>query len=581
MNNDEKTLYVKLAYQYYQNKEYKRAYELYVKLAEADPEDFNIFNMLGDTYMKEGLKNKAADAYADSMAILEKKGQNLKILKLAKKVMKSIPDDPRVKTRLKAALRNIMRDAERKAMNHEYAEAREMYESMMDFTSEELPVKAKLAELESDEAKFRAREQQTAERKTETRSGGAQNELIDKFDKMAQNYISAGDFDGAVETYITALKLAPGNNDLREKLHKVYFTIAQKSAGERVWDKIDSKPHDSLEEAKRTAMEERRSQILREEEERARRLMDEEERIQQEYELMEADIIQKAAAELKVKLDEAQKKEKLKEEEIQRIMKEQEEKKKELLEKIKREAIEKWKKQKEAIQGSAEAAVPASVPEFIPRPSFAAAPEGKPPAPPPQPAKPAEKPAETLKKALETEPDERVPKPSPPPEKPKPVKIDLPPMPVPDFPPPKPKASLMDTLKKAYQTPVLGQGKDLPETQKGAPTVFPSAFTKASASAKASADVPADKKAPENNPVPPADQKDELMDDTGEVERKVMKDEIVVNGETLDSLITTAYIYVNQRMFKEALHIHNKITEKFPNNEEAKQLAAEIAKRQG
>jgi hypothetical protein len=65
------------------------------------------------------------------------------------------------------------------------------------------------------------------------------------------------------------------------------------------------------------------------------------------------------------------------------------------------------------------------------------------------------------------------------------------------------------------------------------------------------------------------------------VEHKIIKDDIVVNGDTLDSLITTAYIYINQRMFKEALHIYNKITEKYPANQEAKQLITEITKRQG
>lgn len=552
MNQDEKTLYVKLAYQYYQNKEYKRAYELYAKLAESDPEDFNVFNMLGDVYLKAGVKNKAADAYADTMAILERKGQNFKIIKLAKKVIKSIPDDPRVKTKLKTALRNMMRDAERKAMNHEYVEAREMYESMLDFSGEELPVKAKLQELEADEAKFMQREKQASERKAEIRSGGTQNELIEKFDRMAQNYINNGDYDGAVETYITALKLAPGNNEIREKLHKVYVAVAQKSAGERVWEKIDGKPQDKLEDAKRKAADERRQQILKEEEDRARLLMDEEERIQQEYELMEADIIQKAAQELKVKLDEAQKKEKLKEEEIQRIMKEQEEKKRELLEKIKNEAIEKWKKQKEAIQGKA-GAVKDAQDFFLKTPVSTASL------------------ADTLKKSLETGPDERVPKPAaaaPAPmaqPQPKPsIKIELPPMPMPEKPPIK-KASLMDTLKKAYETPVIGAGKSLPETQRGQVPVFPKAVISGAPAADTAKE----------------DKKEEIVDDIGEVERKIIQDEVQVNGDTLDSLITTAYIYINQRMFKEALHIHNKITEKYPNNQEAKQLAVEIAKRQG
>jgi tetratricopeptide (TPR) repeat protein len=502
VNQEEKTLYVKLAYQYYQNKEYKRALDLYVKLCEADPEDYNVFNMTGDTYLKAGIKNKAADTYADTMAIMERKGQNLKTIKLAKKVMKSFPDEQRVKTKLKTALRVLMREAERHVMNHEYAEARELYENMADFSSDEFPVDIKLKEMEADEKTHIEREKQISERSPA--SGGAQNELIEKFDKMAQNYLNNGDYDGAVETYITALKLAPGNADLRDKLHQVYVAIAQKSAGERVWEKIDLNPRDRMEEAKKKAAEERRTQILKEEEDRARLLMEQEEKIQQEYEQMENDIIQKAAQELKVKLDEAQKKEKLKEEEIQRIMKEQEEKKRELLEKIKKEAIEKWRKQKEAIQGAAAAEAPARAAETI----------------------------------------EFTPKPAP------------------------KAASLMDHLKKTYDAPKLGEGKDLPETQRTSARPMPKFGAPPPQAAK-----PEDKGEEKKD--------DGIMDDIGEVEKKVLKDDIIVNDDTLDSLFTTAYIYVNQGLYKEAMHIHNKIIERYPNHPEAKHLIGEITKKQG
>jgi tetratricopeptide (TPR) repeat protein len=502
VDQEEKTLYVKLAYQYYQNKEYKKAIDLYIKLSEADPDDFNVFNMLGDTYTKAGMQSKAGDAYADSMSILERKGQNLKVVKLCKKTIKTLPDDPRIKNKLRNAMRLLMRDAERKTMNHEYEEAREMYDTMKEFNSDEFPVSIKIAALNDEEQRYKEREKQLSDRRTGSRSG-TQNELIEKFDKMAQNYLNNGDFDGAVETYITALKLAPGNQELRDKLHNVYFTIAQKSAGDKVWEKINTNPKDKIEEAKRQAVEERRAQILQEEESRARLLMDEEEKIQQEYEQKEMEIIQKAAFELKIKLDEAQKKEKLKEEEIQRIMKEQEGKKRELLEKIKREAVEKWKKQKEAIQSGA--AAPA-VAQAGPTPA---------------------------------------------------AEIEYTPKPAPDRP-----ANLMDHLKKAYETPKVGEGTELPESQKAAAPYLPTARVP----------VPAPRQ---------EEKKDEIMDDIGEVEKTVMKDDITVNDDTLDSLITMAYIYVNQGLFKEAMHVYNKITEKYPNNQEAKQLVNEITKKQG
>jgi tetratricopeptide (TPR) repeat protein len=56
--------------------------------------------------------------------------------------------------------------------------------------------------------------------------------------------------------------------------------------------------------------------------------------------------------------------------------------------------------------------------------------------------------------------------------------------------------------------------------------------------------------------------------------------DIEITNENLDSVITTAYIYINQGQIKEALHIYNKIAEKFPDNPEVKHILEEITKRQ-
>lgn len=499
MTPEEKTLYVKLAYQYYQNKEYKKAIDLYQQLAEQENDDYNIFNMLGDAYLKAEMKEKAITAYINGITILEKKGQLMKIIKLCKKIIKLFPDDSRLKNKLRSALRLLIRNAERKTLQHEYMEAREIYENIKDFESEEFPVSTKLKELTEEEEKYKVREKQIAKQntpKTET-----QNELLEKFEKMAQNYLNNEDYDGAVETYITALKLSPGNQELRKKLHEVYRIIARKSEGEQVWQKIDVSPADKIEEAKRKAMEEKRMKIIQEEEERAKRLLEEEVKIQKEYEEKEMEIIQKAGEELKQKLDEAHKKEKLKEEEIQRIMREQEAKKRELLEKIKKEAIEKWKKQKEVIQGSEKIldTKPETEPPFI----------------------------QSQKNVLGVD--------------------------------------LEATLKKTYEKPKIGEGQDIP-------------------GAKPLIDVY--KKKEENfkekdKTIPDSGAKDEnIIDDIGEVETRP-QDDIVVNDETLDSLITTAYIYISQNVFKEAMRIYNKLIEKYPNHPEVKQIIQEITKRQG
>jgi tetratricopeptide (TPR) repeat protein len=539
---DEKKLYVKLANGYYQNKEYKKAIELYEKLYSADAEDVNILNMLADSYSKTGNSLKALDGYVAALSIYEKKLQYEKVVRIIKKVIKTYPEEPRVKNKLKSALRTMIRDAEKKVMEGEFEEARNIYESIIDFNSEEYPINIKMKELNDAEARHKSIKMKQMENEMKAKASGTGNELVDKFEIMAQNYLDNGDYDGAVETYITALKLAPNDKGLRDKLHRVYSIVASKSTGEKIWEKLDVSPKDKLEEAKRKALEERNKKIMQEEEDRARLLLEEEARMQSEYEKMELEIIQKAAVELKTKLDEAQKNEKLKSEEVQKIMKEQEEKKKTLLEKLKREAIDKWNKQKEDImkkakEGIAEEEAKSAPPadEKQPQPSVVSAPVQEEP--------------KMIK--IKNEPVQQ------------PFKIeDLKKQPVNGE---DKKKSLSDALKGAYAVPNLSKSafetaKEVQEIKEEqpvntAPVVQPVAAAASGASSKF----------------------DELIEDSEEEPRE----DIEVNEDTLDSLITTAFIYINQNMLKEALHIYNKVSEKYSGNPEVQQIAAEVAKRQG
>ena len=52
MDAEEKKLTVKLAYGYYQNKDYNKAAQLYARLHESDKDDYNVSNMLGDALVR-------------------------------------------------------------------------------------------------------------------------------------------------------------------------------------------------------------------------------------------------------------------------------------------------------------------------------------------------------------------------------------------------------------------------------------------------------------------------------------------------------------------------------------------------
>ncbi len=513
MDADERKLNVKLAYGYYQNKDYKRAAELYEKLAKEDGEDVNVLSMLGDAYFKNNQSSKALDVFVNCINLLEKKSEFEKIIKLARKIFKAFPDEPRVKNKVKSAIRSLIHNAEKKAYEHDYSGAREIYESLLEWNSDEFPINMKIKELNDDEARYRMNEMKIKQQ-AETPKNDHNSELVEKFDKMAQNYINNGDFDGAVETYITALKLSPGNTELREKLHKIYAMVAAKTSGDRIWEKLDKSPADKLQEAKQKAIEERQKRILDEEHERARRLLEEEAKIQEEYEKQEFEIIQKAAMELKARLDAAQKEQKLKEEEIQKIMQEQEEKKKALLEKLKREAIDKFNRQKELIRQQAGLKPASSV--------FSAE---------------SEKENEKNSQSLQAENNFKL----------KPV--NEPNAPLSDD----RKKSLFDALKGAYATPAIN--KTAMETAK-------------------------EVKEKENMADANASKKTGLNRIEEIIGESKTEDDIKVNPETLDSLITTAYIYINQDMVKEALRIANKLSEKFPEHQEVRQLIEEISKKQ-
>jgi tetratricopeptide (TPR) repeat protein len=548
---DEKKLYVKLANGYYQNKEYKKAIELYEKLYSADAEDVNILNMLADSYSKTGNSLKALDGYVAALSIYEKKLQYEKVVRIIKKVMKTYPEEPRVKNKLKSALRTMIRDAEKKVMDGEFEEARNIYESIIDFNSEEYPINIKMKELNDAEARHKSIKMKQMENEMKAKTSGTGNELVDKFEIMAQNYLDNGDYDGAVETYITALKLAPNDKGLRDKLHRVYSIVASKSTGEKIWEKLDGSPKDKLEEAKRKAVEERNKIIMQEEEDRARLLLEEEAKMQGEYEKLELEIIQKAAVELKTKLDEAQKNEKLKAEEVQKIMKEQEEKKKALLEKLKREAIDKWNKQKDDIMKKAREGMPEPEIQAASKPLIAKQPEPVPSAAPSF----ASVPEEPKMIKIKNEPVQQ------------PFKIDdLRKQPVNGE---EKKKSLSDALKGAYALPTLAKSaletaREIKNAKEEAPVSAPSVVT---ASAQPIVEVP----------VRSSSKFDELIEDN-EMESR---DDLEVNDDTLDSLITTAFIYINQNLLKEALHIYNKVSEKYSGNPEVQQIAAEVAKRQG
>ena len=119
------------------------------------------------------------------------------------------------------------------------------------------------------------------------------------------------------------------------------------------------------------------------------------------------------------------------------------------------------------------------------------------------------------------------------------------------------KQRMLANLRKAYEVPKIG------DTEAGTPV--PELKSEA---AKVEA------KRQDAQPDPDRKQEPELSDDIGE--GGIVNTEIIVNDDTMDSLITTAFIYVSQGAMKEAMRIYNKLALKYPEHPEVKKLLEEI-----
>ncbi len=92
--SEDKAVLIKTAYSYYQKGDWDRAIEEYHKLADLDPRDLNVHNMLADIYAKKGDAKEALQQYDLVAQGFDQKNQVDKVLQVYKRMLKLVPNDP-------------------------------------------------------------------------------------------------------------------------------------------------------------------------------------------------------------------------------------------------------------------------------------------------------------------------------------------------------------------------------------------------------------------------------------------------------------------------------------------------------
>jgi tetratricopeptide (TPR) repeat protein len=100
--SEDKTVLIKTAYSYYQKGDWDRAIEEYHKLADIDPKDLNVHNMLADIYAKKGDSQEALQQYDLVAQGYDQKNQVDKVLQVYKRMLKLVPNDPALSKAVKS-----------------------------------------------------------------------------------------------------------------------------------------------------------------------------------------------------------------------------------------------------------------------------------------------------------------------------------------------------------------------------------------------------------------------------------------------------------------------------------------------
>ncbi|HTC21139.1 MAG TPA: tetratricopeptide repeat protein, partial [bacterium] len=206
---EDKTVLIKTAYSYYQKGDWERAIEEYHKLADLDPKDLNVHNMLADIYAKKGDAQEALQQYDLVAQGFDQKNQVDKVLQVYKRMLKLVPNDPE----LLNAVKNLIDKYLSRAAQLEESEpdkAIEIYRSVLKAEPNRIDANLPFAKLLAKK--------------------GQKFEGVEALMNLAMNLDEETQTGRLVEVLQAVTELDPLNIEAREKLINFFVKAKQTAA---------------------------------------------------------------------------------------------------------------------------------------------------------------------------------------------------------------------------------------------------------------------------------------------------------------------------------------------------------------
>lgn len=209
----DKSAILKKAQLYTAKGQIEKAIEEWQKLIQETPNDGNIYNTIGDLYLKKNEINSAIAAYLKAGDVFNEAGFSLKTIAVYKKILKIEPEN--VDVHLKLGDLNAERGLIGNARDNYLVAAKDYTKKGL--TKKALEIYRKIADLDSSNTVIRVKIAELYLKE------GMNKEALEEFIKAAEAYIEKGEVREAEEIYKHIIKSDPKNSNILINLGGLYL----------------------------------------------------------------------------------------------------------------------------------------------------------------------------------------------------------------------------------------------------------------------------------------------------------------------------------------------------------------------
>lgn len=213
--NIDKNKVIENAQRYVARGQIERAIEEWQKILSLTPNDGNIYNTIGDLYLKKNLAKEAIEEYAKAADAFNEAGFVLKTIAVYKKIIKLAPERMDIYLKLadlnaergltSNAIEDYLKVAKHYARNALIKETLDIYRKIADLDPTNINIKLKLAEIYLKE--------------------GLKHEAAKEFLEIADAYFCKEQLKEAEEFYNQVLKIDPSNSQALTGHEKIRIAI--------------------------------------------------------------------------------------------------------------------------------------------------------------------------------------------------------------------------------------------------------------------------------------------------------------------------------------------------------------------